>query len=81
MVNLLGGSEIFYKGQLNEFEASININPSSVLNFDVIGTHNIGRLPFGDFDQTLLGVRVRFNVTPDLQLNSFCPSMIRIPTS
>ena len=28
-------------------------------------------LPFGDFDQTLVGLRVRFNATPDLQLNSF----------
>ncbi len=31
----------------------------------------MGRLPFGDFDQTLLGTRVRFNVTSDLQLNSY----------
>ncbi|MBT8205064.1 MAG: hypothetical protein KJO20_06785, partial [Eudoraea sp.] len=29
------------------------------------------RLPWGDFDQTLAGMRVRFNVTSDLQLNSY----------
>ena len=61
----------FYGGTLNEFEATLNINPSSVLNFQVITTHNIGRLPYGDFDQTLVGFRVRYNVSPDLQINSF----------
>jgi len=61
----------FYGGQLHELEATLNLNPSSVLNFEVIGTHNIGRLPYGDFDQTLLGFRVRFNASADLQLNSF----------
>lgn len=61
----------FYEGQLNEFEASLNWNPASILTFEFIATHNVGRLPFGDFDQTLLGLRVRFNASPDLQLNSF----------
>lgn len=61
----------FFEGNLNEFEASLNWNPTSILTFEFIGTHNIGRLPYGDFDQTLLGVRARFNASPDLQLNSF----------
>lgn len=61
----------FYGGTLNELEASLNINPSSILNFEVIATHNIGRLPYGDFDQTLVGLRIRYNVSPDLQVNSF----------
>ncbi|MEM9718698.1 MAG: DUF5916 domain-containing protein, partial [Bacteroidota bacterium] len=61
----------FYGGNLDEFEVSLNVNPSNVLNFEVIGNHNIGRLPYGDFEQTLVGVRVRFNASPDLQLNSF----------
>ena len=56
---------------LNELEATLNFNPSSTLNFEFIGTHNIGRLPFGNFNQTLVGFRVRFNASPDLQLNSF----------
>ena len=33
--------------------------------------HNIGRLPAGNFDQTLLGVKARLNFSPDLQINSF----------
>ena len=61
----------FYEGTLDELEATVNINPSNILNFELVGTHNIGRLPFGDFEQTLLGFRVRFNASPDLQLNSF----------
>ncbi len=61
----------FYEGHLHELEASINFNPSNILNFEFIGNHNIGRLPFGDFDQTLIGTRIRFNASPDLQLNTF----------
>lgn len=61
----------FYQGHLNEFEATLNFNPAKILTFEFIGTRNIGRLPFGDFDQTLVGLRVRLNVTPNLQLNSF----------
>lgn len=61
----------FYGGHLHELESTLNWNPASILTFEFIGTHNIGRLPYGDFDQTLLGLRVRFNASPDLQLNSF----------
>ena len=61
----------FYKGILHELEAGIDWNPSPLLTFEITAVRNIGRLPFGDFEQTLLGTRIRFNVTPDLQLNSF----------
>lgn len=61
----------FYDGTLNAFEASINLNPLKVLTFELEGVRNVGSLPFGDFDQTLVGGRVRFNITPDLQLNSY----------
>ncbi len=61
----------FYDGTLDEFELELNWNPSSLIGFEFNGVRNIGRLPFGDFDQTLIGTRVRFNVTSDLQLNSY----------
>lgn len=61
----------FYSGSLNELEATVNWNPTKLLTFEFIGTRNIGHLPNGDFDQTLLGIRARINVTPNLQLNSF----------
>ena len=31
----------------------------------------MGHLPAGDFDETLVGLKVRLNLSPDLQLNSF----------
>lgn len=61
----------FYSGTLDEVEAKINWNPTKLLTFEFTGTRNIGHLPNGDFDQTLLGMRARLNVTPNLQLNSF----------
>lgn len=61
----------FYQGNLNEYQLRINWIPASILSFEFAGTRNVASLPFGDFDQTLLGLRVRFNATPDLQLNSF----------
>jgi hypothetical protein len=61
----------FYEGNLHEIELEANWNPSQLVTLEFSGVRNIGRLPFGDFEQTLAGLRVRFNVTPDLQLNSF----------
>lgn len=61
----------FYEGNLDEFELTLNWNPSALLAFEFAGLHNRARLPFGDFNQTLAGLRVRFNVTSNLQLNSY----------
>jgi hypothetical protein len=61
----------FYDGTLDELELELNWNPSSLMGFEINGVRNIGRLPWGDFDQTLVGMRVRFNVTSDLQLNAY----------
>jgi len=61
----------FYGGTLDELELELNWNPSPLLGFELSGVHNIGRLPFGDFKQTLAGLRVRFNVSSNLQLSSY----------
>jgi len=61
----------FYEGNLNTYELEINWNPLKVLTFEFSGEKNVGNLPFGDVDQTLIGGRARFNITPDLQFNSF----------
>ena len=61
----------FYSGNLDEIEATINWNPSALIAFEFSGVRNIGNLAEGKFDQTLTGLRVRFNVTPDLQINAF----------
>ncbi len=61
----------FYDGLLNTYELELNWNPLKVLTFEFSGIRNVGDLPWGSFDQILVGGRVRFNITPDLQLNSF----------
>ncbi|MGI9546220.1 MAG: DUF5916 domain-containing protein [Flavobacteriaceae bacterium] len=61
----------FYDGRLDELELRLNWNPIALLGFEFSGVRNTGRLPFGDFEQNLAGLRVRFNVTSDLQLNSY----------
>ncbi|MCP4977133.1 MAG: carbohydrate binding family 9 domain-containing protein, partial [Maribacter sp.] len=61
----------FYEGHLDELELQLNWNPTALLGFELNGIRNIGRLPWGDFEQTLAGSRVRFNVNSDLQLNSY----------
>jgi hypothetical protein len=61
----------FYKGHLDEYQLQLNWNPSALLGFELNGVRNSATLPWGDFDQTLAGLRVRFNVNSDLQLNSY----------
>ncbi len=61
----------FYDGTLDEVEVSGTWNPSPLVTFTFSGERNVGRLPAGDFAQTLIGVRTRFNFSSDLQLNSF----------
>ena len=61
----------FYDGSLDEIEVEASWNPSPLVTFGLTAERNIGRLPAGDFAQTLFGVRTRFNFSSDLQLNSF----------
>ena len=61
----------FYEGNLDEFKLQLNWNPTALIGFEFSGIRNQARLQYGDFDQTLAGLRVRFNVTSDLQLNSY----------
>jgi hypothetical protein len=39
--------------------------------FLVNAEHDIGRLQQGDFDFTLVGTRIRLNLSPNLQFNGF----------
>lgn len=61
----------FYDGRLDEIELQLNWNPAPLLGFELSALRNIGSLPWGDFEQTLAGLRVRFNVNSNLQLNSY----------
>ena len=61
----------FYTGKLNEYILTGAWKPSSFFIVELNGTHNYGRLPQGTFTQQVIGSRFRFNVSPDLQLNSY----------
>ena len=61
----------FYGGQLDQLEAEGSWTPSPILSFIFNAERNIGRLPYGDFDETLVGVKARLNLSPDLQVNAF----------
>jgi hypothetical protein len=61
----------FYTGKLNEYILTAAWKPSPLFIVELNGTHNFGRLPQGVFTQEVYGSRFRFNVSPDLQLNSY----------
>ncbi len=61
----------FYDGRLDQILVEGTWTPSPIVSFLVNAEHNIGRLPEGDFSQTLLGVKARLNLSPDLQVNTF----------
>lgn len=61
----------FYTGTLDEITLTTAWKPSSLFNVEVNGTRNIGRLREGSFTQDLVGTRVRINVSPNLQFNSY----------
>jgi hypothetical protein len=61
----------FYGGTLNQIQVEAKWSPIPLIQFELAGEKNIGRLPGGDFDQTLVGLRFRLNITPNLQVNFF----------
>lgn len=61
----------FYGGRLRELQVEAAFNPSPLVTFELSAEHNVGRLPQGDFTQTLLGLRARLNLSPDWQVTSF----------
>jgi len=61
----------FYTGRLDELQLTAAWKPSPLFIVELDGTRNIGRLREGRFTQDLVGTRLRFNVSPDLQLNSY----------
>jgi hypothetical protein len=61
----------FYTGTLHQLQLESSWTPSPLVTFLVNAERDIGRLAQGDFDLTLVGTKVRLNVSSDLQLNSF----------
>ena len=61
----------FYSGKLDELILTSAWKPSALLNVEVNATRNVGRLAEGSFTQELYGARVRVNLSPNLQVNSY----------
>ena len=61
----------FYTGRLDELSLTAAWKPTSLFIMELTATRNIGVLREGRFTQNLLGTRVRMNVSPNLQLNSY----------
>jgi len=61
----------FYTGTLHQLRLDGALTPSPLVTLLVNAEHDIGRLAEGNFDLTLIGLKVRLNLSPNLQLNSF----------
>jgi hypothetical protein len=61
----------FYDGDLDQLEWSWAWNPTPLITVEFDGERNEGRLLAGRFTQTLVGTRVRMNVSADLSISSY----------
>jgi hypothetical protein len=61
----------FYDGTIDQVIWTGAWNPTALLTVEFSGERNMGRLPAGDFDQTLVGTRARINISPDLSISSY----------
>ena len=61
----------FYTGSLDELILTTAWKPSALFNVELSATRNVGRLREGTFTQDFIGTRVRLNVSPNLQFNSY----------
>ena len=61
----------FYTGRLDEYQLTAAWKPSALFITEFNATRNVGRLAEGNFTQQVVGTRLRVNVSPDLQFNSY----------
>jgi hypothetical protein len=61
----------FYSGTLQRLRLEAALTPSPIVTFLVDAERDIGRLDAGDFDLTLVGTKVRLNLSADFELNTF----------
>jgi hypothetical protein len=61
----------FYSGQLDQYQWTGAWNPIPLLTVEFSGEHNVGDLANGRFTQTLVGNRLRVNISPDLSVASY----------
>ncbi len=61
----------FYNGTLDQITLTANWSPTPLLTVEFSGERDIGRLPAGHFVEDLVGTRLRFNVSPNLEVSSY----------
>jgi hypothetical protein len=61
----------FYNGTLDQFLWTGAWNPMPIATVEFSGERNVGRLATGDFTQTVVGTRLRINISPDLSISSY----------
>jgi Domain of unknown function (DUF5916) len=61
----------FYDGHLDQIQYTGAWNPTPLLTVEFSGERDIGRLPAGRFTETLIGNRLRVNISPDLSISSY----------
>jgi hypothetical protein len=61
----------FYDGDLDQLAWTGAWNPTALVTVEFTGERNVGRLANGDFTQTLVGTRLRVNISPDLSVASY----------
>ncbi len=61
----------FYGGRLDQIQVTAAWNPAPLFTVTLSGEQNFGRLQEGDFDATLIGTRLKLNLSPDLDVSSF----------
>ena len=61
----------FYDGTIDQVIWTGAWNPTALFTIEFSGERNIGRLPAGDFTQTVVGNRIRINVSPNLSVSSY----------
>lgn len=61
----------FYDGTIDQVVWTGAWNPTALFTIEFSGERNLGRLPSGDFDQALIGNRIRLNVSPNLSVASY----------
>ena len=61
----------FYDGTLDSLAWTGAWNPTALFTVEFTGERDSGRLPSGDFTTTLVGNRLRVNLSPDLSIASY----------
>ena len=61
----------FYDGRLDQYQWTGAWNPLPLVTVEFTGERNVGRLRSGAFTQSVVGNRLRLNISPDLSISSY----------